>query len=59
VLPLATPTTLYMTGNIRDWIFYIKLRSSNGTQREHAEVSNAIKQIFKENFPNIAEALEW
>ena len=59
VLPLATPTTLYMTGNIRDWIFYIKLRSSNGTQREHAEVSKAIKQIFKEEFPVIAEALEW
>ena len=59
VLPLATPTTLYMTGNIRDWIFYIKLRSSNGTQREHAEVANAIKQIFKEEFPVISDALEW
>lgn len=59
VLPLATPTTLYMTGNIRDWIFYIKLRSSNGTQREHADIANAIKDIFKENFPNISECLEW
>jgi len=59
VLPLATPTTLYMTGNIRNWIFYINLRASNGTQREHAEVANAIKQIFKEEFPVISEALEW
>ena len=58
VLPLATPTTLYMTGNIRDWIFYIKLRSSNGTQREHADIANAIKQIFKEEFPIISEAIE-
>jgi thymidylate synthase (FAD) len=59
VLPLSTPTTLYMTSNIRDWIFYIKTRSSNGTQREHADIANAIKQIFKEEFPIISEALEW
>jgi len=59
VLPLATPTTLYMTGNVRSWIFYINLRASNGTQREHAEVANAIKQIFKEEFPVISDALEW
>ena len=59
VLPLATPTTLYMTGNIRDWIFYIKLRSSNGTQREHSDIANAIKDIFKSEFKIIAEALEW
>lgn len=59
VLPLATPTTLYMTGNIRDWIFYIKLRSSNGTQREHADIANSIKNIFKEEFPSISECLEW
>ena len=59
VLPLSTPTTLYMTGNVRSWIFYINLRAGNGTQREHAGVANAIKDIFKENFPNIAEALEW
>ena len=59
VLPLATPTTLYMTGNIRDWIFYINLRASNGTQREHAEIANAIKDIFKNEFPVISNALEW
>ena len=59
VLPLATPTTLYMTGNIRDWLFYIKLRSSNGTQREHADIANHIKIIFKEEFPSISECLEW
>ena len=59
VLPLSTPTTLYMTGNVRSWIFYINLRAGNGTQKEHADVANAIKQIFKENFPVISDALEW
>ena len=33
VLPLATPTKLYMTGSIRSWIHYIDLRSAHGTQQ--------------------------
>jgi len=59
LLPLSTQTTIYMTGNIRNWIHYIELRSENGTQKEHADIANAIKNIFKEQFPSISEALEW
>ena len=59
VLPLATPTKIYMTGSVRSWIHYIDLRSANGTQKEHMEIANLCKDIFKEQFPTIAEALEW
>lgn len=59
LLPLTTQTTLYMTGNIRNWIHYIELRSENGTQKEHADIANAVKKIFIEQFPAISEALEW
>ena len=59
VLPLATPTRLYMTGSARSWIHYIKLRSGHGTQKEHMDVANECKKIFIEQFPTIAEALEW
>lgn len=59
LLPLSTQTTLYMTGNIRNWIHYIELRSENGTQKEHADIANAIKKIFIEQFPAISDALEW
>tara|TARA_B100001996_G_scaffold91712_1_gene68319 strand:- start:593 stop:1225 length:633 start_codon:yes stop_codon:yes gene_type:complete len=59
VLPLATPTRLYMTGSARSWIHYIKLRSGHGTQKEHMDIANECKSIFKEQFPTIAEALEW
>jgi thymidylate synthase (FAD) len=59
VLPLAVPTKMYMTGSVRSWIHYIDLRSANGTQKEHMEIANACKDIFKEQFPTIAEALEW
>ncbi len=59
LLPLSTQTTLYMTGNIRNWIHYIELRTENGTQKEHADIALAIKEIFKQQFPAISEALEW
>jgi thymidylate synthase (FAD) len=59
VLPLATPTRIYMSGSIRSWIHYIDLRSSNGTQKEHMKIANECKQIFSQQFPLISEALGW
>ena len=59
VLPLATPTRIYMTGSCRSWIHYITLRSANGTQKEHMDIALECKEIFKEQFPSVAEALEW
>ena len=59
VLPLATPTRLYMTGSVRSWIHYINLRSANGTQKEHMDIANAVRDVFVEQFPICAEALEW
>jgi thymidylate synthase (FAD) len=59
VLPLATPTRIYMSGSVRSWIHYINLRSAHGTQKEHMDIANACKQIFVEQFPICAEALEW
>ena len=59
VLPLATPTKIYMTGSCRSWIHYINLRSGNGTQKEHMRIAEACKQVFKKQFPAVSEALEW
>ena len=59
VLPLATPTRLYMTGSIRSWIHYIDLLSAHGTQKEHTQVVNEIKSIFINKFPIVSQALEW
>ena len=59
VLPLATPTRIYMSGSCRSWIHYINLRTANGTQKEHMEIAEACKKIFVEQFPTCAEALEW
>ena len=59
VLPLATPTRIYMSGSVRSWVHYIDLRSGHGTQKEHMDIANACKDIFKEQFPTVSEALEW
>lgn len=59
ILPLATPTRLYMNGSIRSWIHYIDLRSANGTQKEHMIIANECKEIFIKQFPITSEALGW
>ena len=59
VLPLATPTRLYMSGSVRSWIHYIQLRSSNGTQKEHRLIVEEIQKVFSEQFPTVSEALGW
>ncbi len=59
VLPLCTPTRIYMTGSVRSWIHYINLRSAHGTQKEHMEIAESCKNVFKKQFPVVSEALEW
>jgi thymidylate synthase (FAD) len=59
VLPLATPTRIYMTGSCRSWIHYIDLRSAHGTQKEHMVIAEQCREIFKTQFPAVAEAMEW
>ena len=59
VLPLATPTRIYMTGSCRSWIHYINLRSAHGTQKEHMLIAEGCREIFTEQFPTVSEALGW
>jgi len=59
VLPLSTPTKIYMSGSVRSWMHYIDLRSAHGTQKEHMVIAENCKKVFIEQFPTCAEALEW
>ena len=59
VLPLATPTKLYMTGSVRSWIHYINLRTANGTQKEHMDIASLCRDHFICNFPITSKALGW
>jgi len=59
VLPLATPTRLYMSGSVRSFIHWIQLRSAHGTQKEHMLIAEEAKRIFAEQFPTVSEALGW
>ena len=59
VLPLCTPTKIYMSGSCRSWIHYINLRSAHGTQKEHMDIAEACRKVFVEQFPTVSEALDW
>ena len=59
VLPLATPTRLYMNGTLRSWIHYLELRGKESTQSEHRDVVQCVLPIFKNYFPEISKALKW
>ena len=56
VLPLAAPTKLYMNGTIRSWLHYCDLRTSNGTQKEHAIIAGQIQDLLYQHLPNVMEA---
>lgn len=57
ILPLATPTRMYMTGSVRSWLHYIALREKSGTQKEHKDIANEVKILFCQEFPTVADAL--
>ena len=57
VLPLNTVTRLYMTGTVRSWLHYCDLRCENGTQEEHKQIANSVKEILFEQLPTISHAM--
>jgi thymidylate synthase (FAD) len=57
VLPLSMPTKLYMNGTIRSWLHYCDLRTSNGTQREHAKIAGQVQDLLYQHLPNVCEAM--
>ena len=57
ILPMCSPTRIYMNGTLRSWIHYIDLRTDPGTQWEHRTIANQAKIIFEQQFPVISEAL--
>lgn len=58
VLPLATTTTLYMTGSVRSWIHYLAQRLDEHTQKEHRIIAEQVQQIFAAQFPVVSQALK-
>lgn len=59
ILPLTTETTMYMKGSLRSWVHYLELRTEQNTQKEHRIIADECKNIFIQQFPIIAEALQW
>jgi thymidylate synthase (FAD) len=56
ILPLGTPTRLYMSGSIRSWIHYVQIRAGVETQLEHRMIAQDVKEILRKNLPAVYEA---
>lgn len=59
ILPLCTPTKLYMNGTVRSWIHYLEVRCKEDTQKEHREVALACRKILADLLPTCAEVFNW
>jgi thymidylate synthase (FAD) len=57
ILPMNTPTRIYITGNIRSWYFYLLVRNDDATQKEHRDVAIACEEIFKQEYPVVYSCL--
>ena len=58
ILPLCSPTTMYMNGSIRSWLHYCDLRCGNGTQEEHRLIAEQVKDLLKSQLPGVYMA-QW
>lgn len=56
VLPIGSPSRLYMSGTIRSWIHYLQVRLGPETQKEHREVAESVLDILKLHCPIIIES---
>jgi thymidylate synthase (FAD) len=59
LLPLSTKTRMYMNGTVRSWIHYLQLRTDSSTQKEHQDIANEIKGVFRGQFPITSKSLGW
>ena len=59
ILPMASQTTLYMTGSVRSWIHLLQIRDDSHAQKEAQLIAKEIKTIFKKELPLISKALNY
>ncbi len=57
VLPMGSPTRMYMSGTLRSWIHYCQVRTEQGTQKEHRQIALSVWKILSEQCPAIATAV--
>jgi len=56
VLPLGTPTRLYMSGTIRSFVHFCQIRCAVDTQLEHRLIADDVKDVIERELPNVYEA---
>lgn len=59
ILPVCTPTTLYMSGTLRSFLHYVQVRTDPSTQLEHRLIAEGVKDILLFKYPITSEAMGW
>ena len=59
VLPMATQTTIFMSGTIRSWIHLLAIRDDSHAQLEIQLIARKMKNIFIDQCPIISKALDY
>ena len=44
-------STMYVNGTLRSWLHYLDVREGNGTQKEHIQLANKIREVLTPVFP--------
>ena len=57
VLPQSMMTTFWMSGTLRNWAHFIRLRADAHAQPEAIELAVAIREILRDAFPRSVAAL--
>lgn len=58
VLPMCTPTRLYMAGSIRSFLHYCQVRLMPDTQAEHRQIAEQIAKILEQEVPVVWSAFK-
>jgi len=54
ILPMASPSRLYMAGSIRSFIHYCQVRCDVSTQLEHRVIAEQVRQILHQQIPALS-----
>ena len=57
VLPMATETHIYMTGNVRSWIHFLAIRDDSHAQLEIQAIAQDIRKLFEFAYPETSRAV--
>ena len=58
ILPINSPTRLYMSGTLRSWLHYLQVRRGPETQLEHRQIAMEVASLLCKEIPSIFNVIQ-